>query len=62
MTNEKPTSENKQIESLFAGHNLSGPCLWKTWFYVILNDESWFKWISNHALNLPDTVLDKLLD
>ena len=62
VTNEKLTIDNKQIGSLFAGYNLSSPCLWRTWFYVMLNDESRFKWILKHTLNLPDALLDKLLD
>ena len=36
VVNEKLTIDDKQI----ARHNLSNPCLQKTWFYVILNDES----------------------
>ena len=49
-------------KTLFRGQNLSNLCLQKKWFYVILNDESLFKWILKKPLNLPNPVLDKSLD
>ena len=58
VVNEKLTIDDKQI----ARHNLSNPCLQKTWFYVILNDESLCKWILKQPLNLTDPDLDKSLN
>ena len=60
VSNEKITTENEQTAYFLVGYILSNP--WKTWFYVILNDKSRFKWVLKNPLNLPDTVLDKSLD